>query len=185
MLFSFKTFTRNKDWKDNFSLFAAGAEVSPKSSRAQSALGSSYREMGEKEQNPGKRAELFKQAIIYYKNAIEILPDNTEALYNAGVCYYGMGDKENALRVYEQVLKVSPEYTNAANNVGVIYFERQDYENAKKYFLHAIKYDPNNSDALGNLGAINHNLGNMQEAVEYYKKALQLCEAIWQKPNSH
>jgi TolA-binding protein len=173
-LFSYKTFLRNKDWKDNLSLFEAGVEATPNSSRAESALGSSFREMGEKEQDPNKRVEFFKTAIVYYKKAIEILPDNTEALYNAGVSYYGMGDKENALKVYEQALRISPEYTNASNNAGVIYFERKDYENAKKYFLHAIKYDPNNSDALGNLGAINHNLGNMQEAVDYYKRSLAI-----------
>ena len=172
LLFSFKTFTRNKDWKDNFSLFASGVEATPNSSRAESALGSSYRDMGEKEMDPNKRAALFQKAVEYYKKAIEILPDNTEALYNAGVSYYGMGDRENALKVYQQALAVTPEYTNAANNAGVIYFERKDYENAKKYFSQAVKYDPNNADALGNLGAINHNLGNMQEAIEYYKKSL-------------
>jgi hypothetical protein len=176
-LFSFKTFDRNKDWKDNFSLFAAGVEATPNSSRAESALGSSYREMGEKELDPNKRLDLFKKAIPYYQKAIEILPDNTEALYNAGVAYYGIGDKENALKVYEQALKSTPEYTNAANNAGVIYFERKDYENAKKYFLQAIKYAPDNSDALGNLGAIAHNTGNLKEAIEYYKHALQINPA--------
>ncbi|TAL61179.1 MAG: tetratricopeptide repeat protein [Bacteroidetes bacterium] len=173
-LFSFKTFTRNKDWKDNLSLFTAGVEATPGSSRAQSALGSSYREMGEKEPDPNKRLEFFKKAVMYYKKAIEILPGNTEALYNAGVSYYGMGDKDKALNVYEQALKAAPNYVYAANNAGVIYFERKEYENAKKYFLQAIKYDPNNSDALGNLGAINHNQGNMKEAVEYYKRSLSI-----------
>ena len=174
LIFSFKTFDRNKDWKDNFSLFAAGVEATPNSSRAESALGSSYRELGEKEPDPTKRIALFQKAIPYYKKAIEILPDNTEALYNAGVSYYGIGDKENALKVYVQALKVTPEYTSAANNAGVIYFEKKDYENAKKYFLLAVKYDPNNSDALGNIGAIDHNTGNLSEAIEYYKKALQI-----------
>lgn len=174
VLFSFKTFLRNKDWKDNFSLFASGVEATPNSSRAESALGSSYREMGEKETDLNKRAALFQKAIQHYNKAIEILPDNTEALYNAGVSYYGTGDKENALKVYEQTLTISPEYTNAANNAGVIYFERKDYGNAKKYFEHALKYDLNNSDALGNLGAIHHNLGNLKEAIEYYKKSLAI-----------
>lgn len=194
VLFSLKTFERNKDWKDNFSLFTAGVEATPNSSRAESALGSAYRELAEsnpdqekrigiiqkeRERNltPEERMELFKKAITYYKKAIEILPDNTEALYNAGVSYYNMGDRDNALKMYEQALKVTPEYTNAANNTGVIYFERKDYENAKKYFLEALKYDPNNSDALGNLGAINHNQGNMKEAVEYYKRSLTINPA--------
>ncbi len=173
-LFSFKTYTRNKDWKDNISLFASGVEATPNSSRAESALGSSYRDMAEKEAAPAKRLELFQRSLIYYRKAIEILPDNIEALYNAGVSYYNIGEKDSALKVYAQTLKVSPDYTNAANNAGVIYFERKNYESAKKYFLQAVQYSPNNSDALGNIGAINHNTGNLKEAIEYYKKALQL-----------
>lgn len=177
LLFSFKTFTRNNDWKDNFSLFASGVEATPNSSRAESALGSAYRDMAEKETDPAQRNALYQKAIPYYLKAIEILPENTEALYNAGVTYYGMGDKENALKMYGQTLKVSPEYTNAANNIGVIYFERKEYETAKKYFEQALKYQPNNADAMGNLGAINHNLGNLKEAVDYYKKALAINPA--------
>ncbi len=177
VLFSFKTFTRNKDWKDNYSLFLSGVEATPNSSRVQSSLGASYREMAEKEPDAAKRGTLYAQAIGQYKKAIEILPDNTEALYNLGVCYYATGDKENALKVYEQALKATPEYTNAANNAGVIYFERKEYEKAENYFQQALKYDPGNSDALGNLGAINHNLGKLKEAIDYYKKALSLNPA--------
>jgi len=173
-LFSYKTFTRNKDWKDNFSLFLSSVEATPNSSRVQSSLGSSYREQAEKEPAGIKRGNLYGQAIEQYRKAVEILPDNTEALYNMGVCYYSIGDHDHALKVYEQALKVSPEYTNAANNAGVIYFERRDYDNAKKYFELALKYQPDNADALGNLGAINHNLGNLKEAIEYYKKSLAI-----------
>jgi len=174
ILFSFKTFSRNKDWKDNYSLFLSSVDATPNSSRVQSSLGSSYREQAEQEQDMIMRGNLYGQAIEQYMNAVKILPDNTEALYNMGVCYYAVGDRENALKVYEQVLKITPEYTNAANNAGVIYFERKDYENARKYFEQAIKYDVNNADALGNLGAINHNLGNIKEAVDYYKRSLAI-----------
>ncbi len=172
LLFSLKTFDRNKDWKNKLSLFASGVEAAPNSSRAQSALGSIYRENGEFSADPKVRMENFKKSIPYYLKAIEILPDNTEALYNIGVSYYNLGDKENALKVYERALEISPEYITAANNAGVIHFERNEFDVAKKYFMQVLQYSPNNSDALGNLGAINHNQGNMKEAIEYYNKAL-------------
>ena len=174
ILFSLKTFSRNKDWKDNYSLFASGAESTPNSSRAQSALGSAYRNQAEQETNPSIRSSLYGKAISQYKKAVEILPEDTEALYNMGVCYFSLGDSKNALLVYDQTLKISPGYSSAANNAGVIYFQQKEYETAKKYFLQAIQYSPNNADALGNMGAINHNTGNWKEAIEYYKKALQL-----------
>ncbi len=174
LLFSYKTYSRNPDWKDNFSLFLSGLEAAPNSSRAQSALGSSYREQAEVEKDMVKRGNLYGKAIEQYMKAVKILPENTEALYNLGVCYYAIGDRENALRVYENTLKFTPEHTNAANNLGVIYFERKDYEPAKKYFLQAIQYAPANSDALGNLGAIEHNLGNLPQAIDYYRRALAI-----------
>ncbi|MFH1005340.1 MAG: tetratricopeptide repeat protein [Bacteroidota bacterium] len=172
--FSFKTFDRNNDWKDNFSLFTSGAKDCPNSSRVQSAMGSAYREQAERETDRNKRIMLFQKALEHYNKATAILPENTEALYNAGVSYYGIGDGENALRVYQQTLKYEPGYTSAANNLGVIFFERKDYSSAKKYFTQAISYDSNNADALGNLGAINHNLGDLKTAISFYERALNL-----------
>lgn len=174
LLFSFKTIARNRDWKDNFSLFTSGAIASPNSSRAQSALGTAYREAAEKEIDPVIRGEEYNKAIASYRIAIKILPDNVEALYNLGVCYYALGLRDSALKIYDLALNISPEYANAANNAGVIYFERGNYEIAKKYFLQAVQYFPNQSDALGNLGAIMHNQGKLKEAIGYYEKALQI-----------
>lgn len=174
VLFSFKTFDRNKDWKNNFSLFATGAKASPNSSRAMSAMGSVYRDSAEKQSNPQIRMELFQKALPFYLRAIEILPENTEALYNTGVTYYGIGNKQDALKMYIKALNISPQHANAANNAGVIYFEWGDYENARKYFEQALKYQPNNSDALGNIGAIYHNQKNYKEAIKYYNRALAI-----------
>lgn len=174
ILFSFKTYDRNNDWKNNFSLFASGVKASPNSSRAMSAMGSAYRDSAEKQTNPQTRMELFQKALPFYLRAIEILPENTEALYNTGVTYYGLGKKQDALRMYSKALSISPEHANAANNAGVIYFEEGDYENARRYFEHALKYQPNNSDALGNIGAIKHNQKNYEEAIKYYNLALAI-----------
>ena len=172
VLFSYKTFERNKDWKDNFSLFLSAADACPNSSRVQSSLGWSYREQAEQEKDMIKRGNLYGKAVEHYGKAIEILPENTEALFNLGVCYYAIGAHDNALQTYQRVLRLLPSYTNAANNAGVIYFDRKDYDNAKKYFEQALQYSPNNTDALGNIGAIYHNQNNYLKAVEYYKKAL-------------
>lgn len=174
ILFAFKTHDRNKDWKDNESLFAAGVEDTPKSSRAQSALGSVYRERGENESDPQRRLALFNQSIPYYIKAIEILPENSEALYNSGVSYYGIGDIEKAKDAYIKTLEVSPDHSNAANNLGVIFFQQQQYDEAEKYFEHALKFNPGNADALGNLGAINQNLGRLDKAIEYYQRSLAI-----------
>jgi protein O-mannosyl-transferase len=174
ILYSFKTITRNSEWKNNYSLFLSGVKACPNSSRAQSALGSSYREMAEKELTSFQKENLYNQAILQYKKAIAIMPDNTEALYNLGVCYYSTGDNANARMAYAKVLSIAPEYTNASNNLGVLYFELKDYENAKTYFEQALKYAPTNSEALTNLGAVHHNTGNVSLAKEYYQKALAI-----------
>jgi TolA-binding protein len=172
VFFSYLTVERNKDWASNFTLFESGVKAAPNSSRVQSAMGSAYREIAEKEQDLTKRKELFQKALSHYLRATKILPENTEALYNAGVTYYNLGNKEEALRMYLQTLSISPEQVNAANNAGVIYFERGEYETARKYFEHVLRYQSNNSDALGNIGAIHHNRGNYEEAIKYYNRAL-------------
>lgn len=177
LLFSFKTIDRNRDWENNYALFLSGVEAAPNSSRAQSALGSSYREMAEREQDPVKRGNLYGQAIQQYQKAVDILPENTEALYNLGVCYYAIGDRASARNVYVKTLQYAPDQANAANNLGVLYFEEKNYEEARKCFEQSVKYMPSNSDAWGNLGAIEHNLGNLPKAIEHYQRSLSINPA--------
>lgn len=174
MAFAVKTFDRNKDWENNESLFRSGVEATPNNSRAVSALASVYRERGETATNPKDQQKQLIQARDLYLESIKLFPDNTDALYNLGVCYTNLSNRQKARMAYERVLELSPNHVRALNNMGVIYFQRSEFDRAAELFLKALEVSPNFQSAHANLGAVYHNKGERQKAQQYYQRALEL-----------
>jgi len=171
-LYGFKTFDRNKDWKNNFDLFTSGYEVSTGSARAKFAIGSEYRVKGEAEPDPVKRGEDFRKSVEAYYKGIDIYNEDPEVWYNLGVTYFDMGDTANARKVYSKAIELRPGYSMALNNTGVIYFNAKKYDKALYYFTKILETDTTFIDAYGNIGAVYHNQGNYQTAAKFYEKAL-------------
>lgn len=172
-LYSFKTIDRNKDWKDNFSLFSSDVKACPESARTHFALASEYRVEGERERDPTRRNSLQTKAIRGFNKSVEIYPGFTASWYNMGVTYYAKGEVDNALFAYQKAIETNPSYQQALNNIGVIYFNRKSYDSALKYFQKAITSNPKFADPYANIGAVYHNKGEYDKAITYYEKALQ------------
>jgi len=172
-LYSFKTYNRNADWKNNFALFSADVKSCPNSSRTHFALASEYRTAGESERNAEKKNTLLKNAIGEYTKSVEIYPEFTSAWYNLGVTYYAKGENDNALKAYNRAIQHNPAHKQSLNNIGVIYFNKKDYDNALKHFLIAVESNPNYGDPYANIGAVYHNKGEYDKAITYYEKALK------------
>ncbi|MDP4265990.1 MAG: tetratricopeptide repeat protein [Bacteroidota bacterium] len=172
--YSFKTISRNTDWKDNDHLFFADVKNSPNSFRMHNAVASTVRVRGENEKEPVKKKELITNAIDEYNKSLSILPQQSESWYNIGVCYYTINDIPNAINSYNRCIEVDSNYKAAYNNMGVIYFSKTDYDKAYYYFNKAVILDPNFADGIANIGAVFHNKGKYDEAIKYYEKALEL-----------
>ncbi len=172
-LYGFKTFDRNKAWKNNFELFTAGLEVSTGSARAHYAVASEYRVKGEAEREQQKRKEDLQASVDEYYKGIKIYPDDAEVWYNLGVTYYDQGDTANARKVYAKAIELRPNYSMAMNNTGVIYFNQKNYSKALYYFKKIVETDSSFTDAFGNIGAAYHNMGDYKTAAKFYEKALE------------
>jgi len=173
ILYSFKTYSRNKEWENNFTLFTADITASPNSARTHFSLGSMLNTNSEFETNPEKKKAMLLKAIESLGRCLEIYPEFSAAWYNMGVAYYSLGDEKNALISYDNCLKIAPNDKQALNNSGVIYFNNKEYDTAMGYFLKTVKAYPNFPDPYANIGAVYHNQGNYQEALKYYNKALE------------
>lgn len=174
VLYSFKTIDRNKDWVSNEQLFISGAAATPNNSRAISALGTVYRERGERSTNQQEQLRNYQAAIQYYSKSIELYPQNMDSHYNLGVVYMNSNQLENAKVAFSNAIQIEPNYMNALNNLGVIYFNEQNYSAAEQYFLKCLQLNASFQNAHANLGAVYHNLGDRQKAEQYYRSALQL-----------
>ena len=175
--YSFKTIDRNKDWKSNSSLFIAGAEATPNNTRALSALGTVYRELGEQSTNQQQQQNYYLLAIENYQKSIDLYDENRDSHYNLGVIYLNTNQIEKAKEKFEITLKLDENNVNALNNLGVIYFRNQQYKIALEYFNRCLAINPDFQNANANLGAVYHNLGEYAKARKYYRIALELNPA--------
>jgi len=173
IIYSFKTYDRNKDWESNISLFTADVVACPNSARTHFSLASTLNNNSGAEPNPKKRARMLQRAVVGFKESVKIYPEFSSAWYNMGVAYYSLGKPEEAKAAYENAIRINPSDKQALNNLGVIWFNKKDYNKALEYFLQAVNVNPSFVDSYANIGAVYHNLGDMKNAIAYYNKALE------------
>ncbi len=105
-----RTVLRNRDWRDQFTLFQSALAVSPGSAKVHNNLGVHY---GMK----GRLAEAQRE----FEEAIKILPRYPEALFNLGLIYRRRGLLLQAEQAYRAAIQTKPNFPEAHQNLGVLY----------------------------------------------------------------
>jgi len=77
----------------------------------------------------------YKQAIPYFRKALEMKPDNTDALYNLGVCYYSLDDFKQAIASFKSILDIRPEDPEVYVLLGNAYYLSGQTREAKESFV--------------------------------------------------
>ncbi len=114
-------------------------------------------------------------AINYYKNAMNIQPENIHVLYNLAMFYQEMGDDEQAIVYYKMILQINPSYKYALHNIGWIYMlEQEKYDEAIAFFTKSIEIDSNYIEAIYNRGLAFENLKQYDNARQDYAYTLKL-----------
>ena len=81
-------------------------------------------------------------AINYYKNALEIKPNDKILNYNLGMLYQDLGELELAKEQYRNLIAIDSNSYPAYNNLGYIALNFEDkYEEAVRYFTKTIELD--------------------------------------------
>lgn len=114
-------------------------------------------------------------AVQYYKNAMNIQPENTQVIYNLAMFYQETGDFEKAINNYKMILQINPTYKYALHNIGWIYLlEQKKYEEAVAFFTKAIEADTNYIEAVYNRGLAFENLKKYDNSRQDYSYALKI-----------
>ncbi len=90
-LFTIRTFTRNKDWKNNLAIYESGREICPNSVKVQFNLGTEYLQQGEKASTMEERKGWFMKAISTYEIAEKLYPNYSLIYENSGFVYSELG----------------------------------------------------------------------------------------------
>lgn len=140
-LFSFKTISRNPDWKNEFDLNQADIESGANNAMIQLHYGNSYNEKFSAEKNEKLKKEYYSKAMNAYKKAISIT--------NIGEAYFGIGrlyqlerKLDSAKYYYRETVRLMPNYVIAYNNLGAVFDGMGRYQLASYYFNIATRVNP-------------------------------------------
>jgi protein O-mannosyl-transferase len=188
---------RNRDWRDNLTLFRRAVAVSPRSSKARHGLGNEYFRLG----RTGPAIEEFKAAIaifdrepLYYNSlgvaygeeghfgeALEQLqrsaalnPGDPLVRLNLSTLFLRAGDTGRALEEIDYFISARPFDPAGFLNRGEILLARDDCPEAIAAFEEALSLRPASLAALTGLGYCHYRLEKWQQARWYWERALEL-----------
>jgi len=178
LVFVVFTIARSNDWKNNYSIFKAGVENAPKSSRANEAYANELRKMAEKSSDLTDRQLYLEESLKYSKHSLDILPTNKDALYNLGVVYTEMKDTANALAAYYTAISYFPDFRSPLNNLGSIFLAKGQFDSAYKYMKLCYDADTTVAKSSQNLAILYFKLGKYNDAIQFASNAIRLDEKI-------
>jgi tetratricopeptide (TPR) repeat protein len=119
--------------------------------------------------------KLNRSAISYYKNALEITPNDKFLNYNLGKLYQDLGELELAKQQYQNLIAIDPNSYPAYNNLGYIAFYYEDnYEEAIRYYSKSIEINPSYDQGWCNRGLAYEYLDEYDKAREDYLQCLKI-----------
>jgi tetratricopeptide (TPR) repeat protein len=138
-----RTWLRNRDWRDNGTLFVATLRDAPDSAKAHFNAGVVL-----------EKSAQFDEALIQYRQALEIYPRYADAARGIGNTDEKKGIDGAALHWYEDALQRDPALVKAHLQIGEIRARRGEYDAAKAAYLTGLATEPDNPVLLANLGSV-------------------------------
>jgi len=119
------------------------------------------------------------EAIIEYKNTIELFPKDGIALRGLGNVYYEIEeDYDTAIEYFEKAIEVDEEESKPIYyKLGWLYNDKERYDDAIKILLKAIEYDSEDSGYREELGYAYYQKEEYEFALTQLNKAISLDDA--------
>ena len=162
-VFSVATYTRNRVWGSEVSLWEDVVKKSPNKARPYNNLGTLLLNEG----NAGRARKMFEKAT-------ELDPRFAAAFFNLGTVYDKSGDADKAMALYNKALEISPEFSAPYNALGALYGRKGDFEQAEKNFEKTIRLEPANALGYENLGVNYVRKGSVDKAIATFEKAIKV-----------
>ena len=120
-----------------------------------------------------QEGDRLQEAIVAYREAVRLVPDHVNALYNLAVSLLDAGDAAGSVASFRQALQHEPRDGEMWNAIGEAFTLNQQFDEGRRCFETALAMKPDHVKAHNNLG---YNLlmsGEMEPARSCFEKALE------------
>lgn len=168
--FALRTVVRNRDWRNDFTLFASAVRAAPQSAKARHNLGVQYM----------NRRDL-ENARLQFEAAYRIYPEYPDLLGSMGLLFFQTGDKARAERYMEEALgrsgRDNPHYDELATNYAALLIDTGRYDAALALLERTIAAAPRFARAYSNRAVIHYRREEWNLARADLETALRLDPA--------
>jgi len=173
IVFSSMTIMRNRDWKDNETLFSADLSKSPDDCKLNyyKAISIPVNDI-----NAATKGQAYKEKAEYLKRALAIYPDFAEAHTDLAKIYEAFGMYDSALAHNLAVLRTNTENSIASYHAASEYYALKNYEEAILWYKATIRLAPDYKLASLNLAKCFADAHVPDSAIVYFRKVLALDE---------
>ena len=110
----------------------------------------------------------------YYKNALEVSPNDITALHFNALYLQNKDDFNGAIELYNKIAAIDYQYAPAYFNAGLLYLEMDSIEQARKHFDLTVKTSPTHIKGYYYKGYSAELAGDKEEAKANYKQVLRM-----------
>ncbi len=210
--FAVRVVARNRDWRDNETLFRQTVATSPESARSHFLLGTELFEqarfaesaasfetgLGIAPQHVGARMSLGEaqleagnpiEAQAAFEDALARAPSDEireralTAALAAGRERARTGMWDDARHRFRRALELDPRNVDATNSLGLVFERQGDVDTARSHYETALVIDADYTPAVLNLASVRMQMGELEAAVELFSRAVALAPSSYEAYN--
>ena len=159
--YSILTYSRNKVWKNDYTLWSDVIIKSPNKARGYNNRGMYLRE-----------TDRYEEMLKDFNKAIELEPKFTDAYNNRGNVYVKQQNYQESLTNFNKAVELNPNDPDSHNNRGTANMGLKSYAAAIADFDKAIELRPEYTMAFANRGITYLNMGNKDQGCKDLKKSI-------------
>ncbi|GAB1404362.1 hypothetical protein MASR1M74_15410 [Lentimicrobium sp.] len=168
---SAQTISRNADWKDELTLYAADSPHMHQSAKGNFIYATNLRSSVVSRLKNGVARKLVKAdaetCITHFKRAVKVYPAYADAWNNLGEVYLLiLNEPDSAIVNFEQAVKANPSFTAAFYNLGYTYQITKNPEKAIFNYQKALELEPYEIRAMSNLAQLYQETGETEKAIQ-------------------
>ncbi len=161
ILAGFKTIARNRDWKNDESLFFRDIEASPNSFLVNANVACILVNKAEFEKDEKVKNADLRRGLALFNKVIAMQDNYVLAYMNRSVAYYKLGQADSMVMNLDKIRElypIHPQLPEMYYHAGMLYFSNKQYARAAAVLQVSLKLYPRSSETKNALKAVNDSL---------------------------